>query len=144
MTYKHTQIGYLIIIVLLAVGALFGFILVMTGFDLIVFALISIILLILASFASLQVTIDGRYLRLQFGYGIFKKRFSLSEIASSEAARNHWYYGWGIRFWFWPHMWIYNVSGLDAVEIKLINGRRYRIGTDQPKRLELAIKEAIK
>ncbi len=47
-----------------------------------------------------------------------------------------WYYGWGIRGWLWPKMWIYNVSGFDAVEIKLKNGKMYRIGTDEPKKLE--------
>ncbi|MEK7656054.1 MAG: hypothetical protein AAB386_05245 [Patescibacteria group bacterium] len=36
-------------------------------------------------------------------------------------------------------MWIYNVSGFDAVEIILKNGKIYRIGTDVPKELEVAI-----
>ena len=40
-------------------------------------------------------------------------------------------------------MWIYNVSGFDAVEIILKNGKIYRIGTDVPSELEAAIKQAI-
>ena len=36
-------------------------------------------------------------------------------------------------------MCIYNVSGFDAVEIQLKNGKIYRIGTDEPKKLEQAI-----
>jgi hypothetical protein len=39
---------------------------------------------------------------------------------------------------------IFNVSGLDAVEIKMKNGKIYRIGTDEPKQLERAILQAIK
>ena len=44
-----------------------------------------------------------------------------------------------MRVCFWPYMWIYNVSGFDAVEIILKNGKIYRIGTDVPKELEVAI-----
>ena len=43
----------------------------------------------------------------------------------------------------WPRMWIYNVAGLDAVEIKLRNGKTYRVGTDEPKKLEQAILRKI-
>jgi hypothetical protein len=41
-------------------------------------------------------------------------------------------------------MWIYNVSGFDAVEIKLKNDKIYRIGTDEPKKLEQTILYKIK
>jgi len=82
--------------------------------------------------------------KIKFGYGIFRKRFALKEIISAEAVKNHWYYGWGIRRRLIPPMWIYNVSGFDAVEIKMRNGKTYRIGTDEPQRLEQAIKQEIK
>ena len=103
-----------------------------------------LVLFILASFASLKVTIDKNYLRIKFGYGIFRKKFPLKEITSAKAVKNHWFFGWGIRLWLWPRMWIFNVSGFDAVEIKTKAGRTYRIGTDEPKKLEQAIKQAIK
>lgn len=41
-----------------------------------------------------------------------------------------------------PHGWLFNVSGLDAVELELINNRRFRIGTDEPQRLIAAIQTA--
>jgi hypothetical protein len=56
--------------------------------------------------------------------------------------KNHWYYGWGIRFW--PGMTIFNVSGFDAVEITMQNGRRYRIGTDEPAQLERVLLQVTK
>ena len=93
--------------------------------------------------ATLTVSIDANYLRIKFGYGIFRKRFAVSEIASAQRVKNHWYYGWGIRLWLWPTMWIYNISGFDAVEIIMRNGKIYRIGTDTPGELEAAIKQAI-
>jgi len=144
MNYKHTQIGYLIPIVLLAVALLFGSILAQTGFNIPLIILMILILFILASFGSLQVMIDGNYLQIKFGYGIFRNAFSLNDIASVKTVKNHWYYGWGIRWWLWPRMWIYNVSGFDAVEIAMKSGKRYRIGTDEPKKLEQVLLHSIK
>jgi len=106
-------------------------------------AIMALILCILASFVTLTTSIDETYLRIVFGYGIFARKFPLNQIASVQAVKNHWYYGWGMRVWFWPYTWIYNVSGFDAVEIIMRNGRIYRIGTDVPSELETAIKRAI-
>jgi hypothetical protein len=117
--------------------------LVQTGFYMPIFLFMCLILLILASFSSLSVMINEHYLQIKFSYGIFKKRFSLSEIKSARTVKHHWYYGWGIRYWIKPKMWIYNVSGFDAVEITMKDGRLYRIGTDQPKELERAIQLSI-
>lgn len=144
MPYKHTQIGYLIIIISLAVVLLFGIILTRAGFNFMAFVLMAFIVFLLASFTSLNVIIDENYLRIKFGYGIFRKTFDLKEIISARTVKNHWYYGWGIRVWFWPYMLIYNISGFDAVEIKMKDDKTYRIGTDEPKNLEYAITQAIK
>ena len=144
MPYKHTQIGYLIIFVLIVVILLFGSILSQAGSDPILVVVLFLILFLIASFASLNVMIDGNHLRIKFGYGIFRKSFLLREIISARTVKNHWYYGWGIRVWFWPYMLIYNISGFGAVEIKMKNGKIYRIGTDEPEKLEFAIKQAIK
>ncbi len=115
-----------------------------SGTNFAITAIMVLILFILASFVTLSVSIDENYLRIKFGYGIFRKHFLISEIASVEQVKNHWYYGWGIRVWFWPYMWIYNVSGFDAVELVMKNGRVYRIGTNVPGELEAAIKTALK
>lgn len=53
--------------------------------------------------------------------------------------RNKWWYGWGIRLT--PHGWLYNVSGLDAVELHLTGGRKVRLGTAEPAQLSRAINE---
>lgn len=143
MTYKHTQRGYLIIFTLLIVAGLFAFLLWQSHFNKTILFGMVFILLILASFASLTVALDKKFLYIQFGYGIFKRQFLLSEIASVKAVKNHWYYGWGIRLWLWPKMWIYNISGFDAVEIILKNGSVYRIGTDESEKLEQAIRLAV-
>ncbi|MFH1909787.1 MAG: hypothetical protein ABIJ72_01155 [bacterium] len=151
-SYKHTQIGYLMLVVTLAVLVLFTWAQITaraeppsvdSGTNFAVTAIMALILFVLTSFATLTTLIDENYLRIKFGYGIFAKKFALNQIASVQAVKNHWYYGWGIRFWFWPYMWIYNVSGFDAVEITMRNEKIYRIGTDTPSELEAAIKQAI-
>jgi len=144
MIYKHTQIGHLIIFAFFATALYFGIIWTYADLNSIVIAIMISIPILIASFATLNVMIDVKYLWIKFGYGIFRKRFMIREIISARAVRNHWYYGWGIRFWWWPRMWIFNVSGFDAVEIRMKNGKIYRIGTDEPKKLEYAITRAIK
>ena len=150
--YKHTQIGYLMLVVTLAALVLFAWAQITarleppsvdSGTNLLVTAIMALILFILASFTALTASIDENYLRIKFGYGIFARKFALNQIASVQAVKNHWYYGWGIRLWLWPKMWIYNVSGFDAVEITMKNGKVYRIGTDVPEELETAIKQSI-
>jgi len=150
--YKHTQISYLMIIITLVVLVLFVWIQITaraetpsvdSGTNLLVTSVMVLILFILASFATLTAFIDEKYLKIKFGYGIFRKKFLLSDIVSIKQVKNHWYYGWGIRVWFWPYMWIYNVSGFDAVEIIMKNKKVYRIGTDRPNELETAIKRTI-
>jgi hypothetical protein len=114
-----------------------------SGANFAITSIMILVLIIISSFTALTISIDESYLRVKFGYGIFGKHFALSEIAEVKRVKNHWYYGWGIRVWFWPYMWIYNVSGFDAVEIRMNNGKIYRIGTDAPEELENAIKQSI-
>ncbi len=144
MNYKHTQIGYLILYTLFATTLLYTFILIQTNFNKIVLVTILSVTLILASFSTLKVTINKTNLQIKFGYGIYKKNFPLKTITSVKTVKNHWYYGWGIRIWFWPSMRIYNISGFDAIEIKTKNNQTYRIGTDEPKKLEHALLQSIK
>lgn len=141
MNYNHTQKSYLLRVISLLVSILFGLIMVKAGFNLLLLFLMLAIIFIIFSFSSLTVTVDEENLRLKYGFGIFAKRISLSEISASSVVKNHWYYGWGIRYWPWRRIWIYNVSGLDAVELTLISGKIIRIGTDEPLQLSRVLKK---
>lgn len=152
-TYKHTQVGSLMLVVTLFVLVLFVWAQITaraeppsvdSGANFAVTAIMALIVFILASFVTLTASIDENCLRIKFGYGIFSKKFPLNGIVSAQSVKNHWYYGWGVKVWFWPYMWIYSVSGFDAVEIIMRNGKRYRIGTDAPSALEAAIKQAVR
>lgn len=97
---------------------------------------------ILLSLFSLTTVVSEDDVQVWFGIGLIRRRIALNRITSAEAVRNHWIYGWGIR-WI-PNGWLWNVSGLDGVELALVNGRRFRIGTDEPERLAAAIQGALR
>lgn len=92
-------------------------------------------------FSTLTVKVSRASVVIKFGVGIISKTFAVADIETAAIVRNRWYYGWGIRLT--PHGWLYNVSGLDAVEIQLENGRKYRIGTDESCELFSAIERVI-
>ena len=139
--YEHTQVGYLIIVAMVAVMVMIGIILANAGNNWTAIGVLIIIAVALVLFSSLTVVIWEEELEVRFGPGPIRKRFKLSEIESCKVVKNHWYNGWGIRLI--PHGILYNVSGFYAVEINLRTGKQYRIGTDVPQELEAAIRSAI-
>ena len=97
--------------------------------------------IVFALFHSLTVRISPSDIAISFGVGLIRKRFPIGDIRSVRIVRNRWYNGFGIRKI--RGGWLYNVSGFDAIEIQLKNERKYRIGTDQPKKLLAAVESAL-
>ncbi|MFW6102588.1 MAG: hypothetical protein ACOC6O_02930 [Chloroflexota bacterium] len=118
-----------------------GIILATTGVNLVAIPVLVVLAVALVLFPSLTVSIKEDELLVQFGPGVIRKRFKLNEIESCQAVKSPWYYGWGIRQT--PQGMLFRVSGLNAVQIKLITGKEYLIGTDAPRELEEAIRQAI-
>jgi hypothetical protein len=90
---------------------------------------------------SLTVIIDSTQINIAFGKNIVKKTYSLRDIQSAKAIRTTPLQGWGIH-WI-GNGWLYNIYGLDAVEVRFINGKRVYIGTDEPKDLTAAINQRL-
>jgi hypothetical protein len=88
-------------------------------------------------FSSLTVVVDDDEVRWYFGPGAWSYRLAPAEIESVRVVRNSWLNGFGIRMR--PGFRLYNVSGLDAVELKLSTGEIRRIGTDDPSGLAAAL-----
>ena len=139
--YEHTQVGYCIIVAIVVAMVAIGIILSTTGTNLIAIAVLVVLAIALVSFPSLTVIISEEELLVRFGPGLVRKRFKLNEIASCQAVKNPWYYGWGIRLT--PHGILFRVSGFHAVQIKLVTGKEYLIGTDVPQELEEAIRQRM-
>jgi hypothetical protein len=137
MPYRHTQRGFLIVCVCLALGLLSAAIAWRSG----QWSAVVILIVLIAGalvFSSLTVEVNGTELRWYFGPGFWTYRLALGEIETVAAVRNHWWNGFGIRMR--PGFRLYNVSGLDAVELRLKSGVIRRIGTDDPHRLAAALK----
>ena len=139
--YKHTQVGYLIIVAVVAVMVWIGVALSIADINWVAIGVLAVLAIVLVLFSSLTVVIGEDEVEVRFGPGPISKRFKLNDIESCQVVKNHWYYGWGIRLT--PHGWLYNVSGFDAVEIRLRTGKKFRIGTDVPRELEEVIRQTI-
>ncbi|MCG6926876.1 MAG: hypothetical protein LJF30_16410 [Acidobacteria bacterium] len=138
--YRHTQIGWVILGALAALAVLVAPRLPAGGLGVAGGPLLVVLAVVLLLFSTLTVEVGREALRLRFGVGLIRKRFALTEIRGWEAVRNPWYCGWGIRLT--PGGVLWNVSGYDAVELTLADGRRFRIGTDEPAALVAAIARA--
>lgn len=138
--YKHTQTGFFIL-VSIGLAALAIIVAVyMHAAPRAALIVAGVLLVLLRTFGSLTVEVDAEHVSVRFGFGLVRRRFKLSDIRRAAVVRNRWFYGWGVRLL--EHGWLYNVSGLDAVEIELANGEIDRIGTDEPQELAAAIHRA--
>ena len=131
--YSHTQVGWVIIVPVLVAVAIIAYVLIFHEFNWVPLATCIGLLIALALFAWLTVTGYETYLEMRFGVGLVRKKFAFRDIQSCKKVRNSPVYGFGIRVY--PGGWLYNVSGLDAVELQMKNGKKYRIGTDVPDEL---------
>jgi hypothetical protein len=141
MKYRHTQIGYLHLVLYSALLLFIGYLNIVMDFNPFVLVGLIVIFIVIGIFTRLTVAVDDQMLKIQFGLGVIRKAFALKEIEAYSVVKNRWYYGWGIRFT--PHGWLFNVSGLSAIEIQMKSGKRYRIGTDDPDNLSKALDEAL-
>ncbi len=140
MHYAHRQIGWTTAGPVLAVALAIFLPMARAGLLGPALAIGLFTLVIIALFGSLAVEVDREAVRLRFGAGLIRKRIPVRTIEDCRIVQNKWYYGWGIRLT--PRGWMWNISGLDAVELDLADGRHFRIGTDDADGLRSAIRRA--
>ena len=92
---------------------------------------------VLVVFSTLTVIVREGSMDVFFGPGVIRRRIPLRRIREVRVVRNPWYYGWGIRLT--PTGWLWNVSGLDGVEVQFDDGHCFRVGSDEPNRLAEAL-----
>ncbi len=141
MRYRHTQTGWVTLTGMAAGLVIVGVALVNADENRIALAVLVLLVTAMVAYSSLTVTLTDDTLEMRFGPGLIRRRYRLADVKSSRVVRNRFYYGWGTRLT--PHGWLYNVSGLDAVEVQFKTGRKVRIGTDEPQALDTAIREAV-
>ena len=142
--YQHRQTGWLIItlcgsfavyLVIFALTVLHGWGQILTVAGACLCGLFSWL------FSSLTVTIEGGEVRHFFGPGFHRKAWPLHEIRTVKRIRTSVFSGWGIH---WSTRgWLYNVSGFDAVQVEMWNGKHLCIGADEPAVLLHALEEHV-
>lgn len=144
-TYKHTQIGYWIV-------AIFGFIIISISISMVFYefkwgGVITLLIFVisLSLLSTLTVTIEVDFLKIQLGpIKVIQKRINLKEIEIYKIIDIPWYYRWILGIRLISNGWWYNISGSrKAIEIQMIAGKRYQISTNDWKKLEQAIEQAI-
>jgi hypothetical protein len=140
--YHRRQPGHVIVGTCLTVVAVFTVVLppphgpavwVMVG-------VVALVFLMAYLFRSMTVEVTEHEVRFFFGSGFWRRSIRIEEVAASRAVTNSPLWGWGIRYT--PRGWLYNVSGLRAVEITRRDGSRLLVGSDEPERLHAAIESA--
>jgi hypothetical protein len=140
-TYRHTQIGWLVIGVEIAALAVLVPMVLWSASAWVALFVVGVLALVVSIAGSLTVVVDRERITAKLGLGLFRRRIPLADVQSFRKVRNPWYFGWGVRLI--PGGWMYNVSGLSAVELVLRSGRRFRIGTDQPDALFDALRQRL-
>jgi hypothetical protein len=147
-SYAHTQFGTAILWSLAAAAIITVGSLVLTTSSggigtlptpaLAAVGLVLVILLVTAVvFSRLNVRVANNELSWRFGLGFLEHRVALSDIVSANVVTNPIWAGFGVRRL--PDAWLYNVSGTKAVELVMRDGRRVRVGSDEPEALAQAI-----
>ncbi len=139
-TYRHTQIGLVTLTCFVIAFAFTAWLGPRAGWEPVLLFALAILLVGAISFSSMTVEVNGGAVTCRLGPGWIRRRIALQDIRQVDPVRNRWYYGWGIRWG--PRGWLWNVSGLDAVELTLASGKIFRIGTDQPEELAAALRQA--
>jgi hypothetical protein len=145
LPYRHTQIGYPILVGL-GLGAMLQVRAYLRdvkagargAWPRIPQAILFVALMV--AFSRLTVEVDGSEVTASFACGLARRRINLRTIESASVSTLPWLSGWGIRFT--PRGWVYNASGRGAVEIRRSTGRRFTIGSDEPAALLAAIENA--
>lgn len=136
--YRHTQVGGWLLVLGGALAAVTGLAARAWFFAVTPLVLMAVIW---AFVGTLTVTVDQAGVSCQFGpVGVIRKRLALAEIRRAAAIRTSPLWGWGLRLT--PRGWLWNVSGLDAVEFEMTNGTRFAVGTDEPQALIAALRRA--
>jgi PPE-repeat protein len=106
-----------------------------------VFGFASLLLLIcLLTFYKLTISVSDNDISFTMGIGLVRGTYAFSGIESCRAVKNSVLTGIGIRLI--PGGWLFNVSGLKAIELTFMNKKRkIRIGTDKPEEIARLVNE---
>jgi hypothetical protein len=136
--YQHTQSGTVTRVAAAAALVPAVYLLVRFGQTPVLWVVAAVAVLGVFALSSMTIEVDQNRFTFWFGPGWIRRSFPLAEIQAWTPVTNPWWYGWGIHLT--PHGWLYNVGGRGAVQLELRDGRRLRVGSDEPERVCETIK----
>jgi len=142
MEYQHTQWGFFLVPALLVVAVVAVSITAAgdetsTMFMVATVAFGIALLVVVVMFSRLTVTVNAGRVVAAFLFGRPLREIKFEDVTAVRQVRNRWIQGWGIRKI--SGGWMYNVWGLDAVELELSSGKVFRIGTNDSGNLFAAL-----
>lgn len=138
---RFRQLGVLTLVVLGIVETGAIILAVVTGELLIMLIMMAILSPVLVIFHALTIEVGLDRVRCAFGPGWVSRTIPVERIRAVRAVRTGFLDGWGIRLV--RGGWLWNVSGFDAVELRLDSGRVFQMGTDRPGEVVEAIEAVI-
>jgi len=145
MEYRHTQFGWTITTIMVAILALLLWTAGKIGqLGVVGWAFLAFFAVLTVLFCTLNARVDDESIAVSFGPGLISRRVPLSEIESIAVYRLPWYaIAYGLRMNLKGTRQLWRVSGKWTVDLKLKGDRELFVGTDQPEALEAVLTSAI-
>lgn len=137
LSYQHTQNSPQWLVALVSLYAILIFSLAMAlirsdeappGIALLIILSQGFVFLAVLDATRLTTAVTPSTVHVRFRLGWPNRTIDRGQIVGARAHRNTWLHGWGIRKI--VNGWLWTVWGLDAVELDLDSGHKFRIGTD--------------
>ena len=91
---------------------------------------------------KMVIEIDENQISFKFGIGLFKRTYQIYDLTSCSSVRSSLLNGFGIRKI--ANGWLYNISGLDAIELQFIDKKNViRIGTNKPDEISRIVNNLV-
>ncbi len=146
MAYRHTQIGWTMILILgVIIAVLAGAATASGGFaSVVVLSVIVLLAVCLVLFISQTVIVDDEHIELRMGPGLIHRSVPIADVEAVDRERLPWWaIAYGIRMSVDGRRQLWRVSGSDTVDLRLSGERRLLITTDEPDALATVIRSAV-
>lgn len=146
-TKKFIQFGTLPVIIFGILLTLFSFNSFDFGFSdtsgLLYICLSALMLICLLTFYRIVIEVTENQISFKLGIGLFKKTYQINDLTSCTPVRCSLLNGFGIRRI--ANGWLYNISGLDAIELRFEDKRNIiQIGTNKSDEIASLVSSLIK
>lgn len=146
-TRKYTQIGTMSILIMVPLFFLFTGMAIRSGLankpDFLILAFVSFLMLLCClTFYKITITVSSTQVSFKMGIGLFGKTYQMSDIRQCRPVSNSFIAGIGIKML--PNGWLYNVSGIKAIELQFKSKYSIvRIGTNKPEEISEYIQSIV-